>query len=101
MKCPKISFNTFANVLASVSAIGLAGIVSAGTYVYINKDAIIDSVKQQAIEAVMGQMGGGLGGIGGGSLPIGTPELSPPADQASAPTPAGQSMGLPVPSSAF
>ena len=98
MKCPKISFNTFANVLASVSAIGLAGIVSAGTYVYINKDAIIDSVKQQAIEAVMGQMGGGLGG---GSLPIGTPELAPPADQASAPTPAGQSMGLPVPSSAF
>jgi len=96
MKCPKISFNTFANVLASVSAIGLAGIVSAGTYVYINKDAIIDSVKQQAIEAVMGQMGGGLGG---GSLPIGTPELAPPADQASAPQ--GSSMGLPVPSSAF
>ena len=96
MKCPKISFNTFANVLASVSAIGLAGIVSAGTYVYINKDAIIDSVKQQAIEAVMGQMGGGLGG---GSLPIGTPELAPPADQASAPQ--GNSMGLPVPSSAF
>ena len=96
MNCPKISFNTFANVLASVSAIGLAGIVSAGTYVYINKDAIIDSVKQQAIEAVMGQMGGGLGG---GSLPIGTPELAPPADQASAPQ--GSSMGLPVPSSAF
>ena len=96
MKCPKISFNTFANVLASVSAIGLAGIVSAGTYVYINKDAIMDSVKQQAIEAVMGQMGGGLGGR---SLPIGTPELAPPADQAS--TPQGSSMGLPVPSSAF
>ena len=96
MKFPKIIFNTFANVLASVSAIGLEGIVSAGTYVYINKDAIIDSVKQQAIEAVMGQMGGGLGG---GSLPIGTPELAPPADQASAPQ--GSSMGLPVPSSAF
>ena len=70
MKCPKISFNTFANVLASVSAIGLAGIVSAGTYVYINKDAIIDSVKQQALEAVTG----GLGGLGGG-LPTGSNDL--------------------------
>ena len=82
MKCPKISFNTFANVLASVSAIGLAGIVSAGTYVYINKDAIIDSVKQQAIEAVMGQMGGGLGG----SLPTGANDLPVPDNSASIPS---------------
>jgi len=99
MKCPKISFNTFANVLASVSAIGLAGIVSAGTYVYINKDAIIDSVKQQAIEAVMGQMGGGLGGSGlGGALPTGANDLN---SQPQASAPQGSSMGLPVPSSAF
>ena len=77
-KCP-ISFNTIANVLASVSAVGLAGIIGAGTYVYVNKDAIIDNVKQQAIEAVMGSMGGGLGG----DLPIGTPDLAPSAPQAS------------------
>ena len=101
MSCKKFSFNSIANVISIVSGVSLAGIIGVGSYVYLNKDAIIDSVKQQAIEAVMGQMGGGLGGIGGGSLPIGTPELSPPADQASAPTPAGQSMGLPVPSSAF
>ena len=80
-KCP-ISFNTIANVLASVSAVGLAGIIGAGTYVYVNKDAIIDNVKQQAIEAVMGSMGGGLGG----DLPIGTPDLAAPDTSASIPS---------------
>mgnify|MGYP001298073718 CR=1 FL=1 len=80
-KCP-ISFNTIANVLASVSAVGLAGIIGAGTYVYVNKDAIIDNVKQQAIEAVMGSMGGGLGG----DLPIGAPDLAAPDTSAGLPT---------------
>ena len=84
MKIP--SFNSIANVLASVSAVGLAGIVGAGTYIFVNKDAIIDNIKEQAIEAVLG----GLGGVGGGSLPIGTPDLAPPADQASAPSFAGE-----------
>tara|TARA_X000000368_G_scaffold380173_1_gene335812 strand:- start:116 stop:253 length:138 start_codon:yes stop_codon:yes gene_type:complete len=43
----------------------------------------------------MGGMGGGLGGAGlGGSLPTGTPDLAPPADQATAPVPSG---GLGVP----
>ena len=80
-KCP-ISFNTIANVLASVSAVGLAGIIGAGTYVYVNKDAIIDNVKQQAIEAVLGSMGGGRGG----ELPIGTPDLAAPDNSASIPS---------------
>ena len=91
MKIP--SFNSIANVLASVSAVGLAGIVGAGTYVFVNKDAIIDNIKEQAIEAVLG----GLGGVGGGSLPIGTPDLAPPADSASAPTAPAPSGGLGVP----
>ena len=81
-KCP-ISFNSIANVLATVSAVGISGIIATGAYVYVNKDAIIDNVKQQAIEAVMGSMGGGLGG----DLPIGTPDLAAPSDtpQAAAP----------------
>ena len=90
-KCP-ISFNTIANVLASISAVGLAGIIGTGTYIYVNRDAIIEDVKQQAIEAVVGGLSpaGGLGG----DLPIGTPELAPPADQAAAPdAPVG--LGLP------
>ena len=79
-KCP-ISFNSIANVLATVSAVGISGIIATGAYVYVNKDAIIDNVKQQAIEAVMGSMGGGIGG----DLPIGTPDLAAPDTSASAP----------------
>ncbi len=88
MSCPKISFNSIANVLASISAVGLAGIIGTGTYVYVNRDAIIEDIKKEAIEAVLG---GGLGGALGGSgvtdaLPIGSPDLiAPPADQAAGP----------------
>ena len=91
-KCP-ISFNSIANIISVVSGVSLAGIIGVGSYVYVNRDAIIDDVKQQAIEAVLG---GGLGGAAGGALPIGTPELAPPADQAAAPVPpVGGGFGIP------
>ena len=96
MKCPKLSFNSIANAISVVSGVSLAGIIGVGTYVYVNKDAIIDDVKDAAIESVMGGMGAGA--LGGGALPIGTPELAPPADQANAPS-AG--LGLPAPNSPF
>ena len=100
----KFKFNDIANAISVVSGVSLAGIIGVGSYVYLNKDAIIDDIKDAAIESVVGGMSGAgaLGGAAGGSLPIGTPDLAPPADQASASdVPAGQSMGLPVPSSAF
>ena len=81
------------NVLAVASAAVSVAVVGTGAYVYVNKDAIIDSVKEKAIEAVMGSMGGGLGG----DLPIGTSDLVAPNNSASAPQ--GTSMGLPVPNS--
>ena len=58
----------------------------------MNKDAIIEDVKQQAIEAVLGGLSpaGGLGG----DLPVGTPDLAPPADQAAAPAPIDPSGGF-------
>ena len=90
MSCKKISFNSIANIVSIVSGVSLAGIIGVGSYVYLNKDAIIEDIKEAAIESV-------LGGMGGGALPIGTPDLAPPADQASG----GASMGLPVPGSAF
>ena len=37
---------------------------------------------------------GGLGAAGSGALPIGAPDLAPPADQAAAPAPAA-GFGLP------
>ena len=90
-KCP-ISFNSIANIISVVSGVSLAGIIGVGSYVYLNKDAIIDDVKEAAIESVMGGMGGGLGG----DLPVGTPDLVPSTPQAAAPS---GSMGLPTPGS--
>ncbi len=83
MSCNKFSFNNIANIVSIVSGVSLAGIIGVGSYVYLNKDAIIDDIKDAAIESVVGGMGGGA--LGGAALPIGTPDLAPPADQASAP----------------
>ena len=90
MKLP--SFNSIANVISVVSGVSLAGIIGVGTYVFVNKDAIIDDIKDAAVESVMG-------GMGGAALPIGAPDLAAPADQAAAPQSAG--LGLPAPNSPF
>ena len=86
MSCKsKFTFNTIANVISIASGVTLAGIVGVGAYAFINKDAIVDNIKSQAIEAVTGSLGG--------DLPIGAPDLAPPAGQASA------GLGVAVPSS--
>ena len=92
MACPKISFNTLANVLASVSAVGLAGIIGTGTYVYVNREAIIEDVKEKAIEEVLKQVGGGaIGGALTGDVGL------PTNPQASAPqTVPGGGLGVPT-----
>ena len=92
MSCKKFSFNNIANVISIASGVSLAGIIGVGSYVYLNKDAIIDDIKEAAIESVMGGMGGGLTP----ELPIGTPDLAPPADQAATPVPpVGGGFGIP------
>ena len=70
------------NVLAIASGVVSAAVVASGVLVYVNRDSIVDSIKSQAIEAVTGSLGGGLGG----DLPIGTPDLAPPAGQAAVPS---------------
>ena len=85
------------NVLALASFAVSGAVVGSGLYVYLNRASIIDGVKSQVMEAVTGSLGG-LGGLGGDSLPIGTPDLASPTDQASAPS-AG--LGLSTPSSPF
>ena len=87
MSCKKFSFNSIANVVSIVSGVSLAGIIGVGSYVYLNKDAIIDDIKDAAIESV-------VGGMGGGALPIGTPELAPPADSAAAPAVPSAGLGI-------
>ena len=81
------------NVFALASAAVSVAVVASGIFVYVNRDSIIDNIKSQAIEAVTGSLGGGLGG----DLPIGTPDLAAP-DAAAVPS---GGLGLPVPSSAL
>ena len=64
----------------SIALVGTVGVV------YLNKDAIIDNIKKEAIEAVTGGMGGALTG-----------DVGLPSPQAEASLPKGTSMGLPVP----
>ena len=80
MKCPKISFNSIANVISIASGVSLAGIIGVGSYVYLNKDAIIDDIKDAAIESVVGGMGGGA---------LGAPDLATPNTDAVAVPSAG------------
>jgi len=82
----KIKFNDIANAISIVSGVSLAGIIGVGSYVYLNKDVIIDDIKDAAIESVVGGMGGAAG--------LGANDLMP-TPQAAAPK--GSSMGLPVP----
>ena len=89
----KIKFNDIANAISVISGVSLAGIIGVGSYVYLNKDAIIDDIKDAAIESVVGGMGAGaLGGAGALDLQL-------PADQASTPPSAG--LGLPAPNNPF
>ena len=89
----KINFNAIANAISIASGVTLAGIIGVGSYVYVNKDAIIDDIKQQAIESVLGGVGGGAAGgalksIPSPELPLGTNDLPSAApNQAAAPAP--------------
>ena len=78
------------NVIAIASGAVSAAVIASGVLVYVNRDSIVDSIKSQAIEAVTGSLGGGLGG----DLPIGTPDLAAPSDSVISPVP---SAGLGVP----
>mgnify|MGYP001274714040 FL=1 len=66
------------NVLAIASAAVSVAVVGLGGYVYLNREAIIEDVKEKAL--------GGLGGSLGGDLPIGAPDLAAPNTSASIPT---------------
>ena len=81
------------NVFAIASFAVSGAVVGSGLYIYVNRASIIDGIKSQALEAVTGSLGG-LGAVGGAALPLGTPDLAPPADQATAPVPGG-GLGIP------
>ena len=76
------------NVLAVASAAVSVAVVGSGLYVYVNRGAIIDGIKSQAMEAVLGGAGGLGGALGGDTLPLGTNDLVPSPDAPQASTPA-------------
>ena len=78
------------NLIAITSGAISVALVASGVFVYVNRDSIVDSIKSQAIEAVTGSLGGGLGG----SLPIGAPDLASPTPQASAPAVPNAGLGV-------
>ena len=82
-----MKFNDIANAISVISGVTLAGIVGVGAYIFINKDAIVDNIKSQAIEAVTGSLGVPLSAP---DLPIGAPDLAP-----SAGTSAGLGVAIP------
>ncbi len=80
------------NVLAVASSVVSLAVVGSGLYVYVNRGAIIDGIKSQALEAVLGGSSplGGLAGESaapslGGDLPTGSNDLSPVTNPAAAP----------------
>ena len=86
------------NVLAVASSVVSLAVVGSGLYVYVNRGAIIDGIKSQALEAVLGGNGGLGGALGGATtgdaLPLGSNDLAPTAPQASAPDAPG--LGTPT-----
>ena len=80
----KLKLNDIANAISVPSRVTLAGIIGVGSYVYLNKDAIIDDIKDAAIESVVGGMGGSLG----------APDLATPNTDAVAVPSAG--LGVPT-----
>ena len=77
------------NVIALVSGVVSLTVVGTAGYVFVNKDAIIQSVTEKALGSLGGLGGlggGGLGGSLGSDLPIGTPDLAPSTPQATGPS---------------
>jgi hypothetical protein len=72
------------NVLALGSFAVSAAVVGAGAYVYINQDAIVDGIKEQATGMITNAVGGAVGDIpnllGGDTLTGGseTPAMGSP-----------------------
>ena len=62
------------NVLAVLSFVGTAGIIGGGTYLYLQKDAMIERVKENLANAAVEAVSGALPGLIDASMPD-MPEL--------------------------
>jgi hypothetical protein len=57
------------NVLAVLSFVGTAGIIGGGTYIFLQKDAIIDDVKEKVTKAAIEGVSGALPGMLDAAMP--------------------------------
>ena len=83
------------NVLALSSFVVSASIVGGGAYVYLNKDAMIESVKEKITSAATEAIAGALPGMLDAAMPE-IPEL-PGSTGGAIPIPAGEDKGGSVP----
>jgi hypothetical protein len=71
------------NAIAVASGVVSLTVVGAGLGVYLNKDAIINNIKEKALEAVTGSLGDALGDslpipdMTGDVIPKGTAPMNP------------------------
>ena len=75
------------NVLAVLSFVGTAGIIGGGTYIFLQKDAIIEGVKEKVTKAAIEGVSGALPGM----LDAAVPEL-PGATGGPIPSTSGSSL---------
>ena len=66
------------NVLAVLSFVGTASIVGGGVYVYLQKDALIESAKEKVAKAAAEAIAGALPGMVDAAVPE-LPEATGPA----------------------
>ena len=57
------------NVLAVLSFVGTAGIIGGGTYIFLQKDAIIEGVKEKVTKAAIEGVSGALPGMLDAAMP--------------------------------
>ena len=66
------------NVLAVLSFLGTASIIGGGVYVYLQKDALIESAKERVTKAATEAIAGALPGMLDAAVPE-LPEVTGPA----------------------
>ena len=66
------------NVLAVLSFLGTASIIGGGVYVYLQKDALIESAKERVTKAATEAIAGALPGMLDAAVPE-MPEVTGPA----------------------
>ena len=57
------------NVLAVLSFVGTAGIIGGGTYIFLQKDVIIEGVKEKVTKAAIEGVSGALPGMLDAAMP--------------------------------